>query len=298
MFKKTAIVAGIGLALSATAQADYRWELGGAYSHGSVDSELKTPNGTTKNDTDIDVGNIFGTFYLWEVDTSKGPLGEAAFLDHASSITLAATDGEVDFSDIDNQDGQNYAVSTRYVAEGPGWQLSGLIVDLGYERQEPGDQEIDIYNVGVGYYVTPKTTVVVGYEQTNVNDGGDVDTYRVDGKHLWSLSGDGAITAELGYGRTTIKNNDDVDAYLVAGKWYLNKSLSFGLGYENTDWNGYEVNTVSVSSEWFITESFEVSLAYSYESPDDIKVDLGDFGGRSKLEVDTETFTIGALYRF
>ena len=294
MFKKTAIVAGIGLALSATAQADYRWELGGAYSHGSVDSELKTPNGTTKNDTDIDVGNICGTFYLWEVDTSKGPLGEAAFLDHSSSITIGFTDGEVDFSDFDNDDGQNYSVSTRYVAEGPGWQLSGLIVDLGYERQEPGDQEIDIYNVGVGYYVTPKTTVVASYEQTNVNNGGDVDTYRLDGKHLWSLSGDGAITAELGYGRTTIKNLDDVDAYLVAGKWYLNKSLSFGLAYENTDLNGYEVNTGTVSSEWFITDALEVSLAYTYESPDDIKFRAEN----SKLEVDTETFTIGALYRF
>jgi len=202
-------VSPIGLALSATAHADYRWEIGSAYSAGSVDSELKTPNGSTKNDTDT-----------------------------------------------------------------------------------------DIYNVGVGYYATPKTTVVAGYKQTNVNNGGDVDSYRVDAKHLWSLSGDGAITAELGYGRTTIKDNDDVDAYLVAGKWYLNKSLSFGLGYENTDWNGYEVNTVSVSSEWFITESFEVSLAYAYENPDDIKVDFGDLGGRSKLEVDTETFTIGALYRF
>ena len=292
MFKKTAIVASIGLALSATAQADYRWELGGAYTAGSVDSELKTPRGNTKNNNDTDIGEVYGTFYLWDVDTSKGPLGEAAFLDHASSITLGASDGEVDFSDFDNEDGQTYNISSRYVAEGPGWQLSGLIVDLGYERAEPGDRDIDIYNVGVGYYVTPKTTVVVGYEQTNLGNGGDVDSYRSDGKHLWSLDGDGAITAELGYGRTSVKDNHDVDTYMVAAKWYLNKRLGFGVGYENTDWNGYEVNAFNVSSEWFITEALAVSLEYTYQNPDDIKF------FEDKLEVDAEAFTIGALYRF
>jgi len=293
MFKKTAIVASIGLALSATAQADYRWELGGDYSMGSIDSELKTPTGSSKNSNDTDIGEIFGTFYLWEVDTSKGPLKEAAFLDHSSSITLAASDGEVDFSDFDTQDGQTYGISTRYVAEGPGWQLSGLLIDLGYERAEPGDRDIDIYNVGLGYYVTPKTTVIVGYEQTNLSNGGDVDSYRVDGKHLWSLSGDGAITAELGYGRTKVKDNDDVNSYLVAAKWYMNKSIGFGLGYENTDWNGYEVDAINVTADWFITESFEVSLGYSYVNPDDI-----DVFRDSKLEIDSDTFTLGALYRF
>ena len=113
MFKKTAIVASIGLALSATAQADYRWELGGDYSMGSIDSELKTPTGSSKNSNDTDIGEIFGTFYLWEVDTSKGPLKEAAFLDHSSSITIAASDGEVDFSDFDTQDGQTSYMRCR-----------------------------------------------------------------------------------------------------------------------------------------------------------------------------------------
>lgn len=294
MFKKTAIVASIGLALSATAQADYRWELGGAYSAGSIDTELHTPTGSSKNSNDTDIGEVFGTFYLWDVDTSKGPLAEAAFLDHSSSITLAASDGEVDFSDFDTQDGQTYGVSTRYVAEGPGWQLSGLLVDLGYERAEPGDRDIDIYNIGLGYYVTPKTTVIAGYEQTNLSNGGDVDSYRVDGKHLWSLSGDGAITAELGYGRTKVKDSDDVNTYLVAAKWYMNKNLGFGLGYENSDWNGYEVNSFNVSSEWFITESLEVALEYTYVDPDDISLP----GKGNKLEIDSDAVTLGALYRF
>ena len=41
MFKKTALVAGIGLALSVTAQADYRWELGGDYTMGEISADVK-----------------------------------------------------------------------------------------------------------------------------------------------------------------------------------------------------------------------------------------------------------------
>ena len=80
MFKKTAIVAGLGLALSAGAQADYRWELGAGYSESSIDTELRTPAGNASDDVDAEVWDVYGTWYMETVDTSKGPLGEAAFL--------------------------------------------------------------------------------------------------------------------------------------------------------------------------------------------------------------------------
>ena len=120
MFKKTAIMAGIGFALSVSAQADYRWELGGDYSAGTTDTKLKTPLGSRDNSNDADIFSASGTYYLENVDTSKGPLSEAAFLDHASNITLFGSDGEVEFSNFDNKDGQTYGAKGRYVAEGPG----------------------------------------------------------------------------------------------------------------------------------------------------------------------------------
>ena len=43
MFKKTALIAGIGLALSATAQADYQWELDAGYARGSFDYKDENP---------------------------------------------------------------------------------------------------------------------------------------------------------------------------------------------------------------------------------------------------------------
>jgi hypothetical protein len=65
MFKKTALVAGIGLALSVTAQADYRWELGGDYTMSETDAEVKTNSGSrTSDDLEADIGRVFGTWYL------------------------------------------------------------------------------------------------------------------------------------------------------------------------------------------------------------------------------------------
>jgi hypothetical protein len=292
MFKKTAIIAGIGLALSATAHADYRWEIGGGYSAGSTDSKLNTTAGSAKNSNDADIFKGYGTYYLENVDTSKGPLGEAAFLDHASDITLFGSDGEVDFSNFDNKDGSTYGAKGRYVAEGPGWKLSGWLMDVGYERREPGDQEIDVYNIGIGNYVTPNTTIVVNYESINVNNGGETDGYSLDVSHFFAFS-HGGLKADASIGKVIVSDADDIDVYTVGGTWYLNNNLGFGANYQNTSDNGYEINGYSVFTEWFVNENFAVNLAYEEAQPDDI-----NFGPNAKLETDISAVTLGALVRF
>ena len=101
MFKKTAIIAGIGLALSATAQADYNWQLDAGVARGSVDTEIKnTPNSNQKNSEDSTIGGLGATYFLETVDTSKGPLNEAAFLDHASSVGIRWTTAELDLASV------------------------------------------------------------------------------------------------------------------------------------------------------------------------------------------------------
>ncbi len=134
MFKKTALVAGIGLALSVTAHADYRWELGGDYTQAQTDTTIKDRNtGASKsNNVDSDVGRLYGTWYMENVDTSKGPLSEAAFLDHASNITVFGSDGEVQLSQVGNnntlndEDGQRYGVSKPLRRRRPGLEAVRL----------------------------------------------------------------------------------------------------------------------------------------------------------------------------
>lgn len=300
MFKKTALVAGIGLAVSVAAQADYRWEVGGDYTYGQISADVKNNEFTSRSeDIDENIGRLYGTWYMENVDTSKGPLNEAAFLDHASNITIFGSDGEVDLSsldrDLNDEDGQSYGIDSRYVAEGPGWKLSGWLVDLGYERREPGDAEIDFYNIGIGKYITQNTTLVFDYQTINVNNGGDTDGYSVDLAHFFPFN-NGGLKVDLGGGKTVVKNADDIDSWNVDGMWYLNNNLGFGAGYENTSQNGREADGWQVNADWFITESFALNLEYSQLTPDDqhIPAELG--GGH--IELENEAVTLGALFRF
>ena len=294
MFKKTAIIAGIGLALSATAQADYRWELGAGYARGSVDTETKNTANDQKNSEDSDIGGLEGTYFLETVDTSKGPLGEAAFLDHASFITLGFSDGEVDLASGGDEDGQTYSFNSRYVAEGPGWKLSGWLVDLVWQRLEPGDQEVDRYGMGIGKYLTPNTTAVVQYRKTNVNNGGDVDSWGLELDHFFAFS-NGGLKARAQGGKTVVSGLDDPTTWLIGGTWYLGNNWGFGADFQRTDLNGYDVDGWAVNAEWFITENFAVDLSYSELAPDDINDPAGSGG---KLEVEYDEVAISALYRF
>ena len=303
MFKKTAIVAGIGLAISATAQADYQWELGGAYSMGEYSADVKNNSvvgGNKSKDIDEDIGTLFGTYYLENVDTSKGPLRQAAFLDHASDITIFARDGDVDLNSLDrnleDQDGQSYGISSRYVAEGPGWKLSGWLMDLGFERREPADKEVDNYTIGIGKYLTPNTTLVFDYNKINVNNGNDTDSYGGDLAHFFAMSS-GGIKANVGAGKLVINNGDDVESYDIGATWYINNNIGFGGGYENTSQDGgQEVDRFFVNADWFITESFAMDLTYGQANFDDQDISAANGGG--KLELENEFIRLGAALRF
>ena len=300
MFKKTALVAGIGLALSATAQADYQWELGGDYTYNKINADVKnnTVVGNQSEDIDENIGQLYGTWYMENVDTSKGPLNEAAFLDHASNITVYATDGEVDLNSIDrdlsDQDGQTYGFDSRYVAEGPGWKLSGWLMDLGYEYSDLANS-VDFYRAGVGKYLTPNTTLVLGYERIDASNGGDTNGYDLSLDHFFAFS-NGGLKVNASAGKVVVSDADDVEQYQLGGTWYVTNNIGFGAGYQNTSQNGYEVNSWGVDANWFITESFAVDLSYGQQSFDDI--DLGAVAGGGKLELETDLARLGAKFRF
>jgi len=298
MFKKTALVAGIGLALSIPAHADFQWQVDAGYARGSYDFDFRNipGEGNTGDSIDTDVYNIGGTYFLETVDTSKGPLGEAAFLDHASSLALGFTDGDVDFNGGDDGDGQTYNVDMRYVAEGPGWKLSGVIVDVNFERAEPGDLEIDTWGLGIGYYITQNTTVVANYDNVSVNNRPDPHRWGLDVEHFFAF-GNGGLMARANGGKTVISGLDDPTTWGLGATWYLNNNLGFGADYVQDEENGFEVQGFRVNAEWFITESLAVDLSYADIQPDDINgTDLGFAGG--KLEQSYEEIGVSALYRF
>ena len=305
MFKKTAIITGIALAMSAGAQADYDWELGAGYTGGTIEQEVKNranKEQKAKQDNDTENFNVSGTWYMETVDTSKGPLGQAAFLDASSSVTVATGYGKTRVSQQNNPDGETYVADMHYVAEGPGWTLSGVIVDLGFERDELGDSKIDTWNAGLGTYITDTTTVMVEYNYTSLNNGSGsgIDNYGGAIESFFAM-GDGGLMAEANFGRSYVNNRDDVDTYGVTGTYYLGSNLGFGLSWEQAEESGYEINSFGVSAEWFVSENLAVTLAYTDIGADDVTGVYTAPGQQNipfRYEASYEELALSGLFRF
>jgi len=282
MFKKTAIVAGLAMAVSAGAQADYRWQVDGAVGRTNID--------VGHDDGDVDRVGLGGRFYFNEVDTSKGPLGEAAFLDQASSIGAGwvYTDADDIVEDVDSD---SYAIDGRYVLQ----TSVPLIFEANWTRETPDFSDVDYFRVGFGAYITETTTVVVSYRTSDIDESddveaGDIDAYGIDLRHLWHLGGDAAIVLEGHYGLIDVDDNnindgDDIDSWNIGGTWYINNSLGFSAAYNRFDNFGLEQDTYSVGAEWFVTEGIALSLDYAHSEVDD-------------TEVESDAVILGAELRF
>ena len=315
MFKKTAIIVGIGMAVSAAAQAQqegeklqeaivtgsefvdtYRWEVGGLAGYSKTDLDIG-------NIDDIDTwsGAVYGTYYFRDVDTTKGPRSEAPFLDHASNVTLFGGYAEADKvnnrdlglgdnSKLDIGDGSGmYGIGGRYVMDGSGWG-GGWIIEADYRRTKPAGIEVDSYNIGGGKYITENTSLIFTYSDVDPEHGGDSDGWAVGLEHFWSLSS-GGIKLEGQAGYMNVDDGSDIDIYHLAGTWYVNDDLGFGAAYGNTDTGGLfssgsvKSDSYKIFSEWFITRQFAVNASYEYYEFDNSDADIN-------------SVTLGALYRF
>lgn len=283
MFKKTLMVAGIGLAISTAAQADYRWQAEAGYATGNIEQGSEI-------DTDQDIGTLAGTFYLDSVDTSKGPLGEAAFIDRASNVGLTASYGELDGDGFDS-DVYSYGVNGRYIFGDGGW-----IVDGSFQRDETdnvkingvdfnNDLEVDTYSVGFGKYIFENTTLVATYASADVDNGGDTDGGYLDIEHLCLLDNGGALKVGAGFGMINVDDGDDIDRYSLAAAYYINKNASFGVNYANSDSDDVDRDAWSAYFEMFFTENIAVNVA------------IGEIEGNN-IDSETDALTVGVVGRF
>lgn len=258
MFKKSALIAGLGLALAATTHADtYNWEAGVAVSGGDVDGAA-----------------VGGSYFLNPVDDSNGPLGEAAFIERASHIDIAAGEDDVDDFETDF-----YSIAGRYVVKDAGW-----IIDAGYLRQEPESLDVDAFNLGFGKYIAPNTTLVLNYTRTDVDSIGDADAYGVAIDHLANF-GDQAVKLAGSYTYVDPDGGDDADLFNASAIWYPCKTLGIGASYTYAEEDGDDTDGFGIQAEYFLTNSVAVSLSY-----DEVETDgSGD---------DTDVTTLSLMARF
>ncbi|MFW2076155.1 porin Omp33-36 [Acinetobacter sp. ULE_I010] len=262
---------------------------------------------TTVNDKDF-TGGLQGTYFFKNVDSSKGPLAEAAFLNQASNVSLAYNYGELDSDVVVHNYGAKAEVyvPTPYVPAYASASYSHTILD---GKNGASNDQGDRFAFEVGALATQNFLVAVGY--TNVADQAALDAFNVMGNGVAKAVAEAvtigedqdAITARTKYVGAIDGTNmslafesgiiyGDATAYQLKTDLYLNPKLSVGASYAASSYAGTPDSAWGANVNYFITPAIAVGASY---------VNANYEGNRAQDEMlagDTQTVGVNAKFRF
>lgn len=239
--KKILLSAAIAVLSSSVVYAqDYQFEVGAGYVNGD--------NGTN----DFDAYGLNAQLHLDKVDTSKGPLAEAAFLDKSSFLDLSWVTSEDDVSGADSED--TFGIGGRFVTG------KNIIIEANYTDFED-DSAI---KVGVGTYINNNMDVVVSYQDY---DKADLSTLAVDMHGLHKLQGQTALAFDLGLSYLDVAD-EDAYRFSAGADYYLNNAFSIGAGVAFLTADNYDASTVDIRADYFVTPIARIGVSYESEGED------------------------------
>ncbi|BBF76939.1 MULTISPECIES: porin Omp33-36 [Acinetobacter] len=206
---------------------------------------------TTANDKNF-TGDLNGTFYLKDVDASKGPLAEAAFLNQASSVSLGYS-----YQQYDVKDGINYHIGT-YGAKGEAYLPTPYVpvyasasynhTDADGKNEISRDDHGDRYSLEVGAMLLPNFLMAVGY--TSVADQFSLDTFGIMNNGIYSAV------------NQTAAIQDDQDAVTARAK-YVGPidGTNMAVGFEVAGAFGQE-NQYGLKSDLYLTPKLSVGATF------------------------------------
>ena len=240
---------------------------------------------TAANNKDF-TGGVQGTYYLKDVDTSKGPLAEAAFLNQASSVSAAYHYVELGDKDDDKVKNHSYGVkaegfvATPYVPVYASASYNHSITKVtGYEDSgdryalEVGAVVVPGFLVAAGYTNVPnrlsldtfgimKNGVATGFAESfdTIQDKSDAATLRA--KYVGPISG-----TNMAFGFETAATIGENTLYGMNADLYLNPKLSVGATFLGSDMtvadNGYALNQAyGANVNYFVTPAIGLGLSY------------------------------------
>lgn len=264
------------LPLAHVAIADtYRSEINGFYSEADADFY---------SGDNYSLG-VNGVYYFAPVDTARGPLAEAAFLQKASSfsVNLVNYDNESPYSNGDSyarSANLNYFIpnSLFFVGVGVQEQKSVYTYDYSayynYDTGDVGDGEMASWLVGkrsTGW--ESRVTAKLGIapldglqiwsdfvERVDVSDN-----WNLNAKYVKLLVGERAMSVATHYSRD---EEYDYSSFSLIGDYYFTPRLSVGVGGVRTFGDDSEGDSHSSLARvrQFVTENASVEL--TYESAD------------------------------
>lgn len=284
------------LLLAMTGAQAYQFEVQGQSEY--IDNTVNDKNFT---------GAVQGTYYLKNVDSSKGPLAEAAFLNQASNVSLAYNYGEYD------EDGADL-VSHTYGAKAEAYiptQVVPVYASASYSHTHNDAKNAaavadnledngDRYALELGAVVAPNFLVAVGY--TSVVDTDALDTFKIlnggvakAGLEAATIAEDqDAITARTKYvGKidgtnmaigfeTGLVYGEDT-AYELKTDLYLNPQLSVGASYAESSYDFSPSKAWGANVNYFITPAVAVGASYVNANDEDNNRDTQTVGLNAKF---------------
>ncbi|WP_333616860.1 porin Omp33-36 [Acinetobacter variabilis] len=265
----------------------------------------------TANDKDF-TGAVQGTYYFKDVDASKGPLAEAAFINQASNVSAAYTYGE------NGQEFGNRTVHHTFGAKGEAYIPTKVVpayASASYSHTitdnkagNPTDDNGDRYALEVGVLPIPNFLVAVGYtsvaDQTSYdafnmfNNGvvkaaiesqtiaGDQDAITARTKYVGAIDG---TNMSLGFESGLVYGEDT--AYNLGTTLYINPKLSVGASYMESSYANSPDKAWGANVNYFITPAVAVGASYvnsNYEA------NLA----QNAVVRDTQTVGLNAKFRF
>lgn len=266
---------------------------------------------TTVNDKDF-TGGLQGTYYFKNVDSSKGPLAEAAFLNQASNVSLAYNYGELGSNGIDIT-AHNFGakaevyVPTPYVPVYTSASYSHTILDS--KNNNASDDQGDRYALEVGALPINNLLVAVGY--TSAADQAAIDAFNVMGNGVAKATAEAvtigedqdAITARTKYVGAIDGTNmavgfesgliyGDATAYQFKTDLYVTPQISVGASYAASSYDGTPDSAWGANVNYFITPAIAVGASYVNANYEANKGEAVSFAG------DTQTVGLNAKFRF
>ncbi|MFM6832649.1 MAG: porin Omp33-36 [Novosphingobium sp.] len=260
----------------------------------------------TVNDKNF-TGAVQGTYYLKDVDSSKGPLAEAAFLNQASNVSVAYNYGEYDV-DAENADFTSHTIGAKAEAYIPtkvvpvyaSASYSNTITD---NKDGNADDHGDRYALELGVLPTNNFLVAVGY--TSVANQYSLDAFNIlangvakAGLESETIDQDqDAITARTKYVGAIDGTNMSIGfesglvygedtAYNLGTTLFVTPKLSVGASYAESSFAGSPDKAWGANVNYFITPAVAVGASYVNANAEKGSV------------YDTETVGINAKFRF
>lgn len=263
-----------------------------------VQGQSEYLDASAANDKDF-TGGLQGTFYFKDVDSSKGPLAEAAFLNQASNVSVAYNYAELDADVVAHNYGAKAEayVPTKFVPAYASASYSHTVLD---GKNGKSNDQGDRYALEVGALAAPNFLVAVGYTSVadqfaldafnvmsngavkavgeTVTIGDDQDAITARTKYVGNIDGTNmalGLEAGLVYGEDT--------AYQLKTDLYLTPALSVGASYAESSFDDLPNKAWGANVNYFITPAIAVGASYVNANAESANLDTQSVGVNAKF---------------